>query len=128
MIGMGPEALLLKSRIDPRAELAEYARLEYPRAEVLAVEARIRSELENLPGKRSIAGRLLGWRRKRSPVGDVLLASGPALWRKRAGSPLELRGLEDAPLAAMPAIRGRGPPAGAPSSIPEALVLARESP
>jgi hypothetical protein len=35
MMRMGPEALLVRSRTAPRADLVEYGRLEYARSEVL---------------------------------------------------------------------------------------------
>jgi|GEM_PF-6911981 len=130
MMGMGPEALLLKSKVDPRAELAEYARLGYSRMEVRAVDAMIRRELEYLPVRRSAVQRLLGWGKKRLRHDEVLLAGGPAIWAKGVERPVdrgsEVRASAATSLAAMPAIRSEVQPRGAAPSISATLVFTRD--
>jgi hypothetical protein len=64
MMRMGPEALLVAQKTAPRSGTAEYARLEYSRADLLSFEATIRSELKYLPVKRSAAQRLIRWGRQ----------------------------------------------------------------
>lgn len=65
MLAMVPEECLLSARTEPRAQLAEYARWEYSGAEARTVEARIRRELECLPGDRSAPQRLRMWVQRR---------------------------------------------------------------
>lgn len=132
MMGMGPEMALVKSRVDPRAELAQFAAHVGSRAEVRAVEEMIRRELEFLPVRRSAAQRFLRWGKKRLQRGEESLEVGPAVWAKRADEPAEGRAAARTPavtsLAAMPALRsGMAPKAGA-SPIPAAPVFARECP
>jgi len=130
MTGMGPEALLVRSRVDPRVELAEYALRDCSRPEVRAVEEMIRRELACLPVRRSAAQRLLGWGRKRLRRDDVPLAVAPAVWRERAEAPTKAgapaRALGEATLAAMPAVRAGVRPDRAGPLIAALPVYARE--
>jgi hypothetical protein len=56
---VGPEASLVSAKIDPRVQLAEFARWEYPREEVRAVEERARTELVELEAERSATRAML---------------------------------------------------------------------
>ena len=85
MRGMGPEALLVQARVDPRVVLAEYALHDCTREEARAVEELIRRELECLPVRHTAAERLLRWGRKRFRRADLPLAAAPALCREPEG-------------------------------------------
>jgi hypothetical protein len=77
MLAMVPEECLLSARTEPRAQLAEFARWEYAGAEARTVEARIRRELELLPGDRSASQRLRGWMQRRLGREDDRAARQP---------------------------------------------------
>lgn len=115
MRGMGPESLLVKSRVDPRVELAQYALRDGARVEARVVEEMLRRELELFPARHSAVRRLLRWGRERLRRDDVPLAGGPAVWRAREGA--EARELADATLAAMPAMRAPAAPEGASAPL-----------
>lgn len=108
---MGPEALLVMARTRTNSGVAEYARLEYPRANHLAVEAAVRRELKYLPVKRSAAERLVRWGRAwfhHDEVREPLLASVRAktLEGTREGVVFSRSGAS-ASLAAVPGLQGR---------------------
>jgi hypothetical protein len=129
MTGMGPEALLVRHRADPRAELAAYAIRDGSRAEVRAVEERLRRELELLPVRHTLGERLFRWGRKRLRREDVPLAAGPALYREgreaTAETRAQARAFAGASLAAMPAIQAGVRPEGVRPPIAAAPVYAR---
>ncbi len=78
MMRMGPEALLVKSRVEPRVDLEEFARTEYRVIEYRAVETRVRAELEYFPPSRSVSGRLAHWGQRWFRRGGSNLAKAPA--------------------------------------------------
>jgi hypothetical protein len=106
---MGPEGLLVNARIDPRVELAEYARLEYPERGPLYVEGWLRSEAAFLPARKTPSQRLLRWAARRLHLGRAV----PERGAEATGAPLsavaeeiaDARELMSAPLAALPAYR-----------------------
>lgn len=109
---MGPEALMVKSAMDFRAELAQIARTDYRIVDVRAFDARLPVEVEYLPATRSPAQRLVRWgqrwlRREDARANNGPLAGAPALAR-----PPEGRAIQGAGLAAMPAAVARGAPEG----------------
>jgi len=111
MKAMGPEASLLSAKIDPRVQLAEYARWEYPREEVRAVEERFLGDLLGPEAERSavrvILGRAaggLGRDRRTTPMVPEVAPLTPAATEGRVGVPE----LGSAPLLAMPALWADG--------------------
>lgn len=128
-MGMGPEELLVRQRIDPRAELAAYVRLEYVGADAQSVEWRIRAELEFLPVRHTAGERLLGWCRERlgrtgDPVATESLARQGAV-QIAADRAVRVRPLPAATLAAMPATQARVRPETVPTPISAAPLFAR---
>ena len=111
MTAIGPEALLVQARVDPRVVLAEYALHDCTREEVRAVEEMIRRELECLPVRHTAAERLVRWGRKRLRRADLPLAAAPALCREPE---------ENAPPA------GGAPPARAGALMAAAPAYARD--
>jgi hypothetical protein len=110
MMRMGPEAAMVKSKMDPRAELARIARTDYRIVDVRALYARLPIEAEYLPPTRSPAQRFLRWgqhwlRRGGAPANGGPLAAAPAMAR-----PPEGREVRCAGLAAMPAALARAGP------------------
>jgi hypothetical protein len=106
---MGPEALMVMWRIPARTELSEFVQTEYGRSEARAAEARIRTELENLPVERTGLRRWLHWAvRRLGRGGDPARPTTMARSLARAvpagaGGRSQLpRGV---PLAALPAAR-----------------------
>jgi hypothetical protein len=132
MIGMGPELLWVRSKFDPRPELAQHAAQVGSRAEVRALEEMIRRELEWLPVKRSASQRLFRWGKKRLGRGEVSLALGPAVWGKRSDVPAQrgakVREFAGTTLAGMPGVRAGVRPVAAPAPISAAPVFARDCP
>jgi hypothetical protein len=125
--GMGPEALLVRARVDPRVVLAEYALRDCTREGVRALEEMLRRDLEAFPVRRTLTQRLRGWGRQRLRRVDVPLAAAPALAREEVGSvDAAARAYDDATLAAMPALRALGRPAGAEPLMCAMPVYARE--
>jgi hypothetical protein len=129
MMRMGPEALLVKSKMDPRAELAEYARLEYSCADVHAIEARIRTELEYLPVRRSVGRRFLRWGQRRLRGEEDRAEAGrtvaPHAVEIAAAGSVQARALSGATLAAMPAMRAGSRPERMMGPISAAPILGR---
>jgi hypothetical protein len=127
---MGPEALLVQARVDPRVVLAEYALRDCNREEVRAVEEMLRRELECLPVRYTAAQRLLRWGRKRLRRVDLPLAAAPALCREPEMAPAApgtaARGLASATLAALPAWRAAVRPAGAGRMVAAAPAYVRD--
>ena len=112
MMRMGPEALMVKSNLDFRAELAQIARTDYRILDIRALDARLPIEVEYLPATRSPAQRLVRWgqrwlRREAARANIRPLAAAPAVARL----PGE-RTIQGAGLAAMPAAIARGAPEG----------------
>jgi hypothetical protein len=106
MMRMGPEALMVKSEMDFRAELAAIARTDYRIIDVRALDAGAALEVAYLPATRPAAQRLLRWLRREGARYDGRpLAAAPALARHPA--PRADRG---AGLAAMPAVMGSRAP------------------
>src|SRR5271170_3640291 len=64
MMRMGPEALSVKFKTDPRADLALFAQLELARRDLHEGEAALRMEQEYLPVTYSAARRLVRWGRQ----------------------------------------------------------------
>ncbi|MGA8709877.1 MAG: hypothetical protein ACLP8Y_06570 [Thermoplasmata archaeon] len=130
MRGMGPEALLIQARVDPRVVLAEYALHDCTREEVRAVEEMLRRELECLPVRHTAVQRLVRWGRKRLRRVDLPLAAAPALCREPEKAPhapgAAARGLAGATLAALPALRAAVHPAGAGPMVAAAPAYARD--
>jgi hypothetical protein len=106
---IGPEALMVQSRIDPRVELAEFARMEYRFADMRSVEATIRGELKYLPVRRSASRRLLRWAHARLRGEEVRVVGSPAGRSLAVGIAAEraagLPALQGPALAAIPAAR-----------------------
>jgi hypothetical protein len=129
---MGPEALLVSSRIASRAGLTEYAGLDYARSNVLCVEAAVRANRELLSGRPSAARGLLRWGRKwfrrvdarGSPIAATL-AARPKAVETSTRNLGPARGTPQAPLAALPALQAGVRPEGEPRSISEVLILRR---
>jgi hypothetical protein len=71
MTQMGPESLLVLSANARQRELAEYARLEYSRAEAPRMEATLLSDFEAMPSKLDGTRRLLGRARRLFRRGDA---------------------------------------------------------
>jgi hypothetical protein len=108
---MGPEALLVRSRTDFRAELAHYAQLEYGAIEARPLETRMLAELAYIPPTRSAGQRLRRWGQKWLQRKDSRVA-GPAAAEPVAAaaareSPVPARSTTGSSLAAMPAILAR---------------------
>jgi hypothetical protein len=129
MTQMGPESLLVQQRVSPRSGMAEYARLEYARADRFAVEAGIRLELDYLPSRDSAAQRFVRWGRsvlRRDEVRVPMLAAvrprelGVA---PRHGAPA--RSSPVATLAAVPALRAAVRAEGEPQPIAALPVFRR---
>jgi len=110
MNGTGPEALLVRGRVEPAAELAEYVRLEYPAMRILAFEAMLERERDLVPAE--AAAFEPPRPRGRHPVRreDVPLGAGPAAWSPEgeglARSGARARAVLGTILAALPAFRG----------------------
>jgi len=121
MVQVGPEALLVKSRVDPRAELAQYVHVKGSRGDVRATEAFLRRELAYLPVKRSAVQRLFGWGKKPARFDAAPLGAGPVVWPKgiESGSKsmADAREFAGTGLAALPAVRAGARPQGAPTPI-----------
>jgi len=128
--GMGPEALLVRARFDPRVVLAEYALEDCTREAARTVEEMLRRELAALPVRRTLAQRLRGWGRQRLARTSVPLAAAPALCRGAAEGPVGGEPADPAyaevTLAAMPALRGGTRPAGAGALVGAAPAYARD--
>jgi hypothetical protein len=130
MMRMGPEALLVLQRTSPRSGMAEYARLEYPRAERLSVDATIERELAYLPVKRSATQRLIRWAREwfrhdEAPPLPVLAAVRPKTFEVARERDAPGRPSSGAVLAAVPALRAGSRAEGEPHSISALPVLGR---
>jgi len=124
MMRLGPEALLVASRVAPRADLVQYGQLEYARSDVLWVEAAVHARLEVMPVKRSTTAALLSWGRKwfrRADLRVAPIAASPAVRPRAAGTATmggaAARRASQAPLAALPTTRTGFRPEGEPSSI-----------
>jgi len=112
MMPVGPEALIVQSKIDARVELAEFLRLEYGRSDARAVVAGILLAAEAPRARRPMGERLVRWARRQFGRDAVPLEA-----KRAAGG----AGPLGAPLAAMPAARaGLRPEEGAPclSAVP----------
>ena len=118
MWARGPEELLVKPRVDPRAELAQYAHFEGSRAGVRATDAMLRRELDFLPVKRSAFQRLLRWAKGEGRYERSPLAAAPAVAPRgpHPGAAADARTVGRAGLAALPTLgaESRGPGAPAP--------------
>jgi hypothetical protein len=127
---MGPEAVLVRSRSNPRSGLAEFARLEYPRLDPRSVEAMVevasRPPSANSPGLLGLFGRAPKWLRR----GDVRIAASVAARRTAVEIAEErvtrARPLAPAPLAALPGIRSGLRPEGAARPISAVPVFGRD--
>ena len=110
MMPMGPEALMVRSKIDARVELAEFLRLEYSRADGWVVGAMIRGELDRYPPGPAPAQRLRQWGRRLLRRGDGPGAESPAVralpGQASAEGRTARRARSGVTLAAMPAGRG----------------------
>ena len=110
MIPLGPEALMVKSSMDARVELAEFLRLEYAGADLRSMDARMRREAEaargDVPSRRPLLSRARRWFRDDK---DRAVASNAS----------DVPSLSGATLAAMPAARAGACPEGpaAPLSV-----------
>ncbi|MCI4352677.1 MAG: hypothetical protein L3K14_04735 [Thermoplasmata archaeon] len=110
---MGPEALLVASARTRSTSVAEFARLEYSRAEAPRIEGLLLWEMEGLRERRTVEGRLRKW--------------GRALFR----SPTPGSAREEpmrSPISAIPA--GAAPQRGIPSApnlvtLPASIAAAR---
>jgi len=112
---MGPEELMVRSKVDPRAELAQYARFEGSPEAVRATDALLRRELEFLPVKRSRLARFVRWAKGERRYERAPLAAAPALCREtapRARAAADAKALDRVGLAALPAIEAEGRAAG----------------
>jgi len=109
MMGMRPGMLGVEFRAEPREWVAKRHGQHYPRMEVLAVEEMRRREREMLPVRYSALQRLARWAKKRLRREEVPLGAGPAVWSQGIGPRTEVdrdvRDLDRATLAAMPAMR-----------------------
>jgi hypothetical protein len=104
---MGPEALMVKSEMDFRAELAEIARSDYRILDVRALDARYPMEVAYLPATRPPVQRLLRWlRREGGRANGRPLAAAPVAAMLPEGRAVRATGL-----AAMPAAMGSAAPA-----------------
>ena len=127
MAAMGPEALWVKSKIDYRAELAQFAHVEFSRRELREVEERIRLELDVLPVRRSAARRLLHWGAARPPGQDLPIAAAPAVARVDAdprGGPGSGAAVTSATFAVLPPCVADDRPKGARGSVAAVPALA----
>lgn len=121
MWAKGPEELLVRARVDPRAELAQYARFEGSRAGVRATDALLRRELDFLPVKRSPMRRFLRWVKGEGRYDRAPLAAAPAV---SAGADVPgaraaavRRAVGKVGLAALPVVQEEGLGRGLPAPV-----------
>jgi hypothetical protein len=129
MVRMGPEALLVQQKMSPRSGMAEYARLEYARADRRSIEAGIRLELEYLPSKRPAAERFVRWGRelfrREEARGPVLAAVRPTEPRAAGGRRALAQSGPGATLAVVPALQAGVRAEGEPKPISALPVFGR---
>ncbi len=126
---MGPEALMVRSKMDARLELAEFMRLEYSRGDATSVEAEIRAELDLRPRAHPLARRLQRWtgrllRRPEADPAEALAARTPMVPMPQDYL-REGRTLAGATLASLPAARAAVGPGGKATPITAVPVLSR---
>jgi hypothetical protein len=109
MMGMRPGLPWVDAREEPREWVAKRHGQAYPRMEVLVVEEMRRRERELHRVRYTALQRLARWAKKRLRRDEVPLAAGPAVWPRGIGPQPEVdrdvRDLDRATLAAMPAMR-----------------------
>jgi hypothetical protein len=88
MMPMGPEALMVRSKMDARLELAEFMRLEYSQGDATGVEAEIRAQLEQRPRVPTVTRRIQLWSKR-------LLARPARETRTRVEAPMGAIALPD---------------------------------
>jgi hypothetical protein len=127
MTRMGPEALMVRWKTEPRADLALFAQFELARRDAREEEARILRELEYLPVTNTVSRRLRRWARGVFGDGAARTRVEGLRGERRATEPVVLAtGLAPGrTLAAIPAARSGVRAEGAGTPISAAPVCLR---
>ncbi len=107
MRAMGPESLMVASRIRPRADLSAYVLMEFPCPDVVLAEAPIRGALEERPQRfdpKRVLRRVRVWFQRRGTDPRGVRPRPAEALRITTGRPSPLQ--EGTTLAALPAAYG----------------------